>query len=244
MDDDHILRFARNAAVAAAHRKEAALLPKVAAAVSFRVPEPDFFGAWDEGSCIGYPLIAGRPLTAADGWLALADILRELHGFPVDVARDTLGVAGTATEWRDQRAQTWAEATEHALPLLDEGTRTALTREYGAFRAAADGFVPTLVHGDLAPEHVIVADDGRVVGLIDFEDATVGDPAVDFAGLLPLLGQTRMERLVAAYGRPVHPARLRFYWRFAPVYDLLHGVETGAPAIVAAAVEQLRARLI
>ena len=44
--DDHILRFARNAEVAQAHHREAALLPLVAQHVSFQVPEPDFFGAW------------------------------------------------------------------------------------------------------------------------------------------------------------------------------------------------------
>jgi aminoglycoside 2''-phosphotransferase len=244
LDDDHILRFARDASVVSAHRNEAALLPKLAAAVSFHVPEPDFFGAWDTGSCIGYPFIPGRPLTAADGWLALAGMLRELHGFPVDVARDTLGVAGTVAEWRGSREQVWADACERALPVLDEDLRTALTTEYTTFQAADPDFSPTLVHGDLAPEHVLVDDgDGRVVGLIDFEDATVGDPAVDFAGLLPLLGPARIERLVAAYGRPVDPARLRFYWRFAPVYDLLHGIDTGEQAITTAAVERLRARL-
>jgi aminoglycoside phosphotransferase (APT) family kinase protein len=35
-----------------------------------------------------------------------------------------------------------------------------------------------LVHRDLTPEHVLVDARGSVVGLIDFEDATVGDPAI------------------------------------------------------------------
>lgn len=240
--DDHILQFARNAEIAAAHRRAAALLPKLAAAVSFRVPEPDFFGAWAEGSCLGYPLIPGRPIEEWDGWLSLAGVLRELHGFPVDVARTTLGVAGTAAEWRDRHDLCWAEATERVLPLLPAELGAALTAEYAAFRATADDVRPTLVHGDLAPEHVLVSDDGRIVGLIDLEDATVGDPAVDFAGLLPLLGPARIERLVAAYGRPVDPARLGFYWRFAPVYDVLHGVDTGSATLVEAAIERLRAR--
>ena len=36
----------------------------------------------------------------------------------------------------------------------------------------------TLIHGDLGPHHVLVRDD-RVVGVIDWSDARIGDPAVD-----------------------------------------------------------------
>src|SRR5882757_2812986 len=99
-DGGHILRFARTAEVAAAHRREAALLPLLARSVSFAVPVPDFFRDWGGRTCMGYPLIIGRPLTVADDWPALAGVLRELHGFPVDEARDALGQDGSVAGWR------------------------------------------------------------------------------------------------------------------------------------------------
>lgn len=244
VDGDHILRFARNADVAAAHRREAALLPKLAAAVSFRVPEPDFFGSWgDAGTCLGYPLIEGRSLTADDGWPALAGVLRELHAFPVDVARATLGQAGTVDEWRAGYASLWTDVEATVLPELDAGLARAVTDGFAALLAGDWDFRPTLVHRDIAPEHVLVDDSGRVVGLIDFEDAAVGDPAIDFAGLLPLLGHDRVDRLIADYGRPVDRERLRHYWWLAPLHDVRFGLATGNRTITTAATAELCARL-
>lgn len=244
VDGDHILRFARNADVAAAHRREAALLPKLAAAVSFRVPEPDFFGSWgDAGTCMGYPLIEGRALTADDGWPALAGVLRELHAFPVDVARSTLGQAGTVDEWRTGYATLWTDVQATVLPALDTDLAGAVTAGFTSLLAGDWDFRPVLVHRDIAPEHVLVDDSGRVVGLIDFEDAAVGDPAIDFAGLLPLLGADRLERLIADYGGPVDRDRLRHYWWLAPLHDLRHGLTIASPTITATATAELRARL-
>jgi aminoglycoside phosphotransferase (APT) family kinase protein len=244
VDGDHILRFARNAEVASAHHREAALLPRLAAAVSFRVPEPDFFGSWgDAGTCLGYPLIEGRALTAADGWRSLAGVLRELHAFPVDVARSTLGQPGTVDEWRAGYERLWTDVRTQVLPTLDAELAGMVTDAYTALLAGDWDFQPVLVHRDLAPEHVLVDDCGRVVGLIDFEDAAVGDPAIDFAGLLPLLGAERVEQLIADYGRPVDRARLRHYWWLASVHDLRYGLTTGGRAITDAATDELRRRL-
>lgn len=241
---DHVLRFARTASVAAAHRREAALLPRLAAAVSFRVPEPDFFGSWGEDStCIGYPLIPGRALTATDGWRALADVLRDLHAFPVDSAREALGGPGTVTGWRSEYQDLLDRVVRRAPEVLDADLMAAVTGEFTAFLKQDWDFTPVLVHRDLAPEHVLVDDTGRVVGLIDFEDAAIGDPAIDFAGLLPLLGAERIDELLVAYGRPVARDRVSAYWRLAPVHDLLHGIDTGSPTITAEAKAELRSRL-
>ncbi|HYS39627.1 MAG TPA: phosphotransferase [Pseudonocardiaceae bacterium] len=233
-EHDHILRFARTAEVAAAHRREAALLPLLARSVSFAVPVPDFFRDWGGRTCMGYPLIVGRPLTVDDDWRALAGVLRELHGFPVEQA---LG-----SEWRAYYERLWTDVTNEVVPVLDTGLRASLVRAYQRFLDGAWDFTPVLVHRDLAPEHVLV-DDGRIVGLIDFEDATIGDPAIDFAGLLPILGWARIETLIADYGRPISRDRLRCYWWLVPVHELRHGLATGDQAIIDTAVAELRKRV-
>lgn len=252
---DHIVRFARTPSVAAAHRREAALLPLLAPAVSFAVPEPDLFVDLGDRTCIGYPVIPGRPMTAADDWRALAGVLRELHGFSVDAARGVLGWRGggaggrvgrvdaDVAGWRDYYVRFWADVSDRVLPVLDDGLRVALVGGYRAFLGGDWDFAPVLVHRDLAPEHVLVDERGGVVGLIDFEDAAVGDPAIDFAGLLGFLGRDRVEVLLADYGRPVSWERLLCYWWLVPVHDLLHGLDTRDDAIVADAVAELRVRL-
>lgn len=233
-DQRHILRFARTAEVAAAHRREAALLPLVARSVSFAVPAPAFFRDWGDRTCMGYPLIPGRPLTVDDDWPALAGVLRELHGIP---ARQD----GSA--WRAYYERLWADVTGEVLPVLDAALRAALVRAYRQFLDGDWDFTPVLVHRDLAPEHILVDDDGRIVGLIDFEDATIGDPAIDFAGLLPILGPERIETLIADYGRPISRDRLRCYWWLVPVHDLRHGLATGDQAIIDTAIAELRQRV-
>jgi aminoglycoside phosphotransferase (APT) family kinase protein len=231
VDDEHIYRFARNPGVAAAHRREFALLPLLAKALSVRVPEPDFFGDWGDETCLGYPLIKGRPCTAADDWRSLAGVLRELHAVPV---------TGLDDDWRGSYERL---DIGRVLPVLDRDLADTLTREYDRFLSGGWDFTPVLVHRDLAAEHILVDDAGHVVGLIDFEDAALGDPAVDFAGLVPVLGWDRVDDLITAYGRPVDRDRLWVYWWLVPVHELLHGLATGDETIVTAAKAELRARL-
>ncbi|HEY3609253.1 MAG TPA: phosphotransferase [Pseudonocardiaceae bacterium] len=242
-DGGHILRFARTAEVAAAHRREAALLPLLARSVSFAVPVPSFFRDWGGHTCMCYPLIAGRSLTVADGWPALAGVLRELHGFPVDAARGALGQDGSVTQWLAYYQRLWTDIAREVLPVLDTALGSLLERAYRRFLDGDWDFTPVLVHRDLAPEHILVDDDGRVVGLIDFEDATVGDPAIDFAGLLGILGPARVETLIADYGLPISRDRLRCYWWLVPVHELRHGLATGDRAIVDTAIAELRQRI-
>jgi aminoglycoside 2''-phosphotransferase len=207
------------------------------------VPTPDFFRDWDGRTCLGYPLIAGRPLTVDDDWPALAGVLRELHGFPVEAARGALGQDGSVAAWRTYYDRLWTDVASEVLPVLDTALGAALA---GAYRQFLDGdwdFTPVLVHRDLAPEHILVDDDGRVVGLIDFEDAAIGDPAIDFAGLSGILGPARVETLIADYGRPISRDRLRCYWWLVPVHELRHGLATGDRAVIDTAIAELRQRI-
>jgi Phosphotransferase enzyme family len=86
-----------------------------------------------------------------------------------------------------------------------------------------------LVHGDYFPENVIVADDGRVCGVIDFGALTlIGDADLDLAcavlNLTGMVGVTPEDRRVAlkraeALGLEGHPGplwpllRLPLSWR-------------------------------
>lgn len=220
-------------------------MPLLAPAVSFAVPEPDLFQDFGDRTCIGYPAIAGRPMTIADDWRGLAGVLRELHGFSVEVARAALcGAGAEIAEWRDYYVRLWVDVVDRVLPVLDEDLRVALAAGYQAFLGGDWDFAPVLVHRDLAPEHVLVNERGGVVGLIDFEDAAVGDPAIDFAGMLGFLGRDRVAVLLGDYGLPVSWERLICYWWLVPVHDLLHGLDTRDDAIVVDAVAELRVRLI
>jgi aminoglycoside 2''-phosphotransferase len=57
------------------------------------------------------------------------------------------------------------------------------------------------VHNDLCAEHVLVdAATGELTGVVDFGDALVGDPVVDFVGLVTVGPIAWVREVVAAYG--------------------------------------------
>jgi aminoglycoside phosphotransferase (APT) family kinase protein len=62
------------------------------------------------------------------------------------------------------------------------------------------------VHGDLFDEHLLLDDAGCVSGIIDWGDACLADPALDFAGLYAWLGEEFVRQVLDHYGGPVDAA--------------------------------------
>jgi aminoglycoside phosphotransferase (APT) family kinase protein len=86
-----------------------------------------------------------------------------------------------AAIWRSERFH-----KPHLLParqrVLDSDQRTRARRLFEDVDTLS-GFEPALLHADLGPEHLLVRD-GRLVGVIDWGEARIGDPGLDHAGLL------------------------------------------------------------
>ena len=80
-----------------------------------------------------------------------------------------------------------------------------------------------LAHADLGAEHLL-ATDGRLTGVIDWSDAAVTDPALDFARLYRDFGPTFLDATLAAYGRdsPAFRRRITFFARCAALEDLAY----------------------
>lgn len=55
------------------------------------------------------------------------------------------------------------------------------------------------VHGDLHPAHILVDDEHRVTGLLDWTEMAIDDPAIDFTIQYASLGEDALDRLLAAY---------------------------------------------
>jgi macrolide phosphotransferase len=56
-----------------------------------------------------------------------------------------------------------------------------------------------LVHGDLHPGHIMVNDDGKVTGLLDWTEGEVADPAIDFTVHYRLFGEPGLKDLLSRY---------------------------------------------
>jgi aminoglycoside phosphotransferase (APT) family kinase protein len=234
-----ILRIARNPQVAAAHLRESRLLPELARHVSFGVPEPLHLGDWRGHTYMIYPRLPGRALLPTDDLAGLAPMLQELHSFPVARAISLLGCAGTPQDWQAQYEQSWQWVSATVEPRLPGAE---LRRAYRRFLRTAAGFTPALIHRDLGTEHVLTLD-GRPTAIIDFEDATVGDPAIDFAGFLSALGAPATRQILSAYLHPIDPDRVRFYWWMGSAHAVHYGTETGDTTLATEATTELARRL-
>ena len=78
---------------------------------------------------------------------------------------------------------------------LDERTRTAAHRVVGEVLECETDVQPALVHGDFGLHNVLWTQN-RISGVIDFDHATVGDPAMDVA---PLIGRFGASKVAEVY---------------------------------------------
>ncbi len=259
---DHVVRFPKDEAVARRLEREVALLPELAERVSFRVPVPVAVGRHEGRPFAVHPWIEGRPIAAqdvvsgtapspehaGDRRARVAEVLAQLHGFPNRRAAELIGSSPGVESWRGRYLALRNVMKERVEPLLDGHRRDRVS--VGFARFLEDGLShfahPVLVHGDLGADHFRVDEDGRVVGLIDFEACAVGDPAIDFIGVQLSFGDDVTRDVLARWGGPPDPGfreRLHFYVWMGSVEAILYGLEEGDEGIVADGIESLRERI-
>ena len=243
LDGKWIFRFPRRPEVEEWIRKEVALLPELAAALSVPVPRFEFVSY--DPVCVGYEKLEGQPLRGTEVTAArdLGRFLTELHGFPASRARE-LGVP--APDWGAAVERRAAEFARRVLPMLERAERQ---RAQGMFdrmlELASAGVDTALVHHDLGPEHLL-QQGGRLTGVIDWSDAEIADPALDLAWPLYGTSDAFSDAAWAAYGREGDGTlreRALLYHRRAPWYEVTYGLDIGDERYVESGLAGLRARL-
>jgi aminoglycoside phosphotransferase (APT) family kinase protein len=246
VDERRIVRFPRNDSVAAATRRELVLLPELARHVSFAVPSPTIVGEWAGRPFFAYERIEGRPLDGTDADVAgsLGHMLAELHSFPVDRAASLLGAPPATRAWHDHYQALWTEVEEVAIPELDDRAAEAVRRAFGSMLEHTPQFPTCLIHNDLGPVHVLLGRDDLPAGIIDFEDAWLGDPATDLTPLVACLGRPALPALMAGrdLGERVED-RMHFYRWMGSIHAIIYGVRAHVEAERVAGIRELRRRL-
>lgn len=134
----------------------------------------------------------------------LGRFMAELHATPLKDILDT-GIPvrpseAVRTEITDQMAYAAAELDMHQT-WRERGARWLDTDELWT-----DTVV--LIHGDLHPGHELVADDGTLLGILDWTDALVGDPAQEFVEAARKFDPPVLDQLIDTYLRHGgHPRR-------------------------------------
>lgn len=225
VDDAWVVRWPRHRLAVEEIEREVDLLPVLAPLLPVEVPQFEYVSRvpW----LVAYRLIRGEPLVAedADGVRAFLDALH---------AVDVEAVPAQRPDWLEAYRGQADEFRRAVLPLLDPDERSrgeALLAETETLTA----FRPGLTHSDLGSEHLLVRD-GKLVGVIDWGDARIGDPAIDYAWLLngPFPDWEVDDEL---------RRRACIYHRLGPWFEVHHGVFTEQPEWVRRGLSGVRSRL-
>lgn len=216
---------------------ETRLLPWLAPQLPLPVPLPEI--VQEEPLRVRHRLIPGVPAPGLtdDQGAVLGRFFGVLHS--VDT---TAAVArGVPTE-----AAAWDEHLHH----LDRFRREVLPTVPRPLRSAGGSLLerlsqpppaPVLVHGDVGPEHILLAG-GAVSGVIDWSDAHIGDPALDLAWLVH--GSSAGESVAAAYDADAAQLQRAHDWHMlGPWHEVLYGLDIGGSAYVESGMAGVLSRL-
>ena len=243
-----VVRAPRRPAAGAALEAEQGLLTALGRAketglVSFDVPQPRgsaLLGA-DEGRVIVYTEVRGASLVLAavepgPGLSAsIGRTLAEIHELPLTLIEEQGLPTYSAEEYRERR-----------LAELDAGIQTGKVPprladrwEHQLENVSWWRFEPTVVHGDMGEQQLLVAD-GAITGIVDWMDARVADPADDLAWLAAAAPQDVVESIFEAYTvarrelRDPHLLdRARLASELALLRWLMYGVRTENADVIA-----------
>jgi len=173
VDDAWVVRWPRHKLAVEEIEQEVGLLPVLAPLLP--VPVPQFEYVSRDPWLVAYRLIRGEPLMDEDA-AGVRAFLDALHAIDVET------VPAQRPDWLEMYREQAEEFRRVVLPLLDADERAAGEAVLVEIETLT-GFEPALTHSDLLPEHVL-ARDGKLAGVIDWGDARIGDPAIDYAWLL------------------------------------------------------------
>jgi aminoglycoside phosphotransferase (APT) family kinase protein len=254
VDDERIVRFAKDARTTTMLETEAALLRAIGPSLSVPVPYPEFVARPPESPDIALMIYRRIPGVALDT-VALDDAL--IAGIAPDLARflDALHEIA-AEELRSLEiprftADAWIERHQvlyrRTQADVRQGLSVAAFERYEAWwndyltNPASRAFEPCLIHGDLVLEHIVIEPDPwRLSGIIDFGDAMWADPALDLAGWPEPLVQAVVERLRSLTPDRAFWMRRDAYRRIAPLHAVLAGRDFGRPDLLRSGIEALR----
>jgi macrolide phosphotransferase len=230
--DRWIARAPRRSDVLGRAAGEKRILELVRSRVPVAVPE---WRVYSE-ELIAYPRLAGAPAATVDmargGYVwrfeansppadflsTLARALAALHGIDQAAAAE----AGVRVMDPAAERQAHADRMNRARDLLP--VRESVWRQWQDWLDDDSYWPPhsVFLHGDLHPPHILVDDEHRVIGLLDWTEAHVGDPATDFAILYATIGKSPLRSLLneyaAAGGRtwPRMPEHIALSWSAYP----------------------------
>jgi len=206
-----MFRFPRSDASQKAMEKETKFLSEFKTTSPIAVPDYQYLG--DQYG--GYPKILGKSLSfevfqglsekgKQNVARQLAHFLSAVHNFPIEDAVEI----GIPEGWDGNHHHSGEVFLEQVAPLLTANARKNSTTCMETL--LAEEFESRVIHGDFyLPDHVFIDEDNHKLGVIDFGDVTIYDPAHDFQAILEIGGEAFFEKVIGEYQGKQDPALLK-----------------------------------
>ena len=127
----------------------------------------------------------------------LAKFLTEIHSIPSAEVKKLVEWEpwGVDTHWK----QDYAKKNKKVFPVLTKKQRVVIKALYNNFLKLHIPKPITFIHWDLSDDHIFINENtGKINGIIDFSDASIGDAALDFTWFWEL-GEDFVQRLYKEY---------------------------------------------
>ncbi|MDX6263392.1 MAG: hypothetical protein QOH84_5080 [Kribbellaceae bacterium] len=213
---------------------EARFLPWLAPQLPIPVPVPELtqYG-------VRHRVLVGEPLQVGSTAIGrqLGEFLTALHAVdPSEAVAHGVLDAATAAE---EKAVFLDECRAQVVPLLP----TEFQQEGLELLGRVAGVRTALIHADLSDEHIYVRD-GQVIGVIDWTDTQIGDPALDLCWLLNEAPPGVAAGLAETYELTGQLRQRALDWiRLSPWYQVHRGLLLGLPEDVESGLAEVLARL-
>lgn len=157
------------------------------------------------------------------------------------------GVSAEENGWRAVFAHARTEVVEGFSPYVDAEVVMAIGAVFDEVLDDDSGlaFRPTVVHTELSSEHTLFDDEGHLVGVIDWSDTCISDPAADLA-LAMTVPEPAAQALLESYGAEIDVRlrrRARAYQAVGAFLHHTHGLIMRSDTITTSAIERARALL-
>lgn len=177
----------------------------------------------------GYQFINGVPLNTLNALSSkmidqFVNLLNFLHRKEYAELRRSGVEFFEPNEWMKQFMDFGKLVNQQVLRLLDNNLQKSVEKEFETMTKTPFNFKPTLVHGDLYKDNVLVQD-GDLAAVIDWGYSSFGDPAIDIAAIavdFPLEAIRIVESLNDNMDDKAGK-RIEFYIRTEPLFEILDG---------------------
>lgn len=254
VDDEYLFRFPRRLESLEQIRKETEVLSVLHSELPPHIEVPKYLSARldDDYPFVYYKMIQGEPLSKdlydnftdeekARFVRQIVEFLHTLHNIDISECKNLEKVSPL-----DKYQHLYQQVIDVCFKYLteEEQNKTRKLFENYLHNSAMQNYTPTVVHGDLSENHIIITEAG--IGIIDFGDTDIFDPAIDISWFHLFDKKLFCDIITKYLGHKDMNFKERisqFYVPIIPYYGIIYGEETNNHELIEDELNDLRLNL-